>query len=288
MKRLYKRKGFTLVEVIIVLVIMGIVAVIAVPSVSSYISNTAERRCKALMSDMMSGVRKAVTTTKFAADDEEAVSEAICNQLSNFSSKAIGYNGKNSALIPLAVSSRSVKGETYTVTWSFGGDSVTVTMSCSPHSGSTPEEIEANKMEEDMVIYYGSDISDILVEAGKKQLEGKYDKLKRFINDNKYNQSGYCKSNNDRSATITLTSNDDIYKQAVEKIEDILGIDISAGTTVTIDSFVGCEPGGEFLPKTLHYYKDVANSEGGTTTIPTSISFSDVTTNKEDDSQQDN
>jgi len=59
------RKGFTLVEVIIVLVIIAIIAAIAVPNISNYIDNSKKRSCESMMNSFVNDLEYKVVSKRF-------------------------------------------------------------------------------------------------------------------------------------------------------------------------------------------------------------------------------
>lgn len=177
------KKGFTLIEVMIVLVIIGVAAVIAVPSISNYISRTSDRACEKMMDGVMSNIRRAAVTEKFSSNAAVSieiykavnelpmlrlrcplsVSEADDDELAALNSGTL--TGK-----PLEVKISSVKcnveGEKYIVDWSFGANTVTVSMKCSSH--------ENVAMTQTFRIYYGGDISDIISPPELTELKQMY------------------------------------------------------------------------------------------------------------------
>lgn len=197
-KWLHTRKGFTLVEVIIVLVISGIVAVIAVPSVSNYISYTSAKECKALISDLTSDIRKIVTTNKYSSDTYKVdISTAVKNELAELSGGIFDNKSTKLSAIyeatstvtfiaPLIEANSSVDGEIYTVTLDFSDTDVKVSVNCS-----MDEHKEANITGESMSIYFGKSVADIAIDKkDSSTIEQKlYDAISdliKGINDNKY------------------------------------------------------------------------------------------------------
>ena len=59
------KKGFTLVEVIIVLVIIAIVAAIAVPNISGYIKRSKANNCQHTMNDFVNDLEYKIVSKRY-------------------------------------------------------------------------------------------------------------------------------------------------------------------------------------------------------------------------------
>lgn len=177
------RKGFTLVEVIIVLIIVGIAAVIAVPGISGYISHTSERACEKMMSSTMDDISRAVTVKKFPSNAAvsiaiykeinklpmlrlrcpQSVSDADESEIEKLENGPLTGDTLEVAISPIK---STVEGETYSVGWSFADDYVTVSMECSSH--------DSISMKQKLRIYYGGDISGIISPPEVNELKKMY------------------------------------------------------------------------------------------------------------------
>lgn len=184
------RKGFTLVEVIIVLVIVGIAAVIAVPGISSYISHTSDRACEKMMSGTMDDICRAVTVKKFPSKAAvsiaiykeinklpmlrlrcpQSVSDADDSELEMLESGPLTGNPLEVEISPIK---STTGGETYFVSWSFSNEYVTVSMKCSAH--------ESARMKQTLRIYYGGDISEIISPPEVNELKKMYNACAKLL-----------------------------------------------------------------------------------------------------------
>lgn len=151
------KKGFTLVEVIIVLVIMAIIASVGAPSVVAYIKHTAERTCSRQMKDTLGEIRSAAVSHKY--DSTAAVSIQVYKALSTLpmirltypASVQLAKYSEQEALetgtltgspltIYLSPDKAAVEDEYYTVNWNYetsGGKAfLVISMKCSHHEKS--------------------------------------------------------------------------------------------------------------------------------------------------------
>lgn len=238
-KWLHTRKGFTLVEVIIVLVISGIVAVIAVPSVSNYISYTSAKECKALISDLTSDIRKIVTTNKYSSDTYKVdISTAVKNELAelsggifdNKSTKLSAINEETSTvtfIAPLIEANSSVDGEIYTVTLGFSDTDVKVSVKCSVDEHNQKSEAgktEGKETGESMSIYFGKSVADIATKESTKD-----DPLKTGISEFLINCTGYYSLGDDGLVTFNLST----IAKAIEALNTYTGYKFSTDAQKT-------------------------------------------------------
>jgi len=90
MKKITKRNGFTLIELIIVMVILGIMAAVAVPKYLDSISNAEESAEDAVISAIRSGLKQAASNSLYTngraswpTDPFEALSEEPAGHTDN-------------------------------------------------------------------------------------------------------------------------------------------------------------------------------------------------------------
>lgn len=144
------KKGFTLVEVIIVLVIAGIVAAIAVPGISGYMERTAQRECRLMIDGIFDELRSKAASRKYGSRAE--VSVEIYGILDSFPLMGLDYprsvygaddgdllylggeSGEIKEEFALSPDKSTVSGEVYTAEWSFNAaGAVSLRVSCSKH-----------------------------------------------------------------------------------------------------------------------------------------------------------
>lgn len=184
------KKGFTLVEVIIVLVIIGITAAIAVPGISSYISHTADRNCSTLMTNVVRDIRSSVMTRKYnsvaeiSIDIYKSVNELPMLRLKCPLSLSEASGSEISALeqgtltgkpltIKLSTLKATTTGEQYIIDWSFNTSAVKLTIKCTSHE---------NVSQSVSIPYYlGDSIADIITPPETNELKAVYNAVKELI-----------------------------------------------------------------------------------------------------------
>lgn len=184
------KKGFTLVEVIIVLVITGIVAAIAVPSISNYISRTADRNCNTLMTNLVRDIRTTVTTRKYnsvaeiSIDIYKSVNELPMLRLrcpqslseareSEISALELGTLTGKPLTVKLSTLKATTDGEQYIIDWSFSTSAVKLTIKCTSHE---------NVSQSVSIPYFlGDSIADIITPPETNELKTMYSAVMELI-----------------------------------------------------------------------------------------------------------
>jgi len=131
-KNLKKKKGFTLIELIIVIAILGILAAIAIPRMAGFQDDAKNKAVLSEAKTIASTIAVLSTNGKtFTEDAEPEATAAFTN------AEVLGYAGiKSGGTLTLDVTGGAVT----TFTWAkqFGSDAFTITYTVSSDSFNTP------------------------------------------------------------------------------------------------------------------------------------------------------
>lgn len=78
MKKILNKKGFTLIELIVVIAILAILAAILIPSITNYIAKATEAKDEANARSLYSEVALGVATKDITADSSATLGETTC------------------------------------------------------------------------------------------------------------------------------------------------------------------------------------------------------------------
>lgn len=192
------KKGFTLVEVLIVLVIMGIVAAAAAPGIVSYYSHAAERTCAGQIKQTVGDIRSALVAHRFASAAEvsieiyrqvEPLSETEQNlpaaedltpqQLERLEKGTL--SGEPLAL-RLSQEKSAVDSETYTIDWSFAEGGVSLAVDCFPHT--------ENSLREFIPVSYFGKPKDLLLRPDEEETAEMYRACVCFLSQVEWSEEG--------------------------------------------------------------------------------------------------
>lgn len=192
------KKGFTLVEVLIVLVVMGIVAAAAAPGIVSYYSHAAERTCAGQIKQTVGDIRSALVGHRFAGAAE--VSIEIYRQVESLSEteqtvpaaedltprqlerlETGTLSGEPLALL-LSPEKSAADCETYTINWSFSEGGVNLSVDCFPHT--------ENSLREFIPVSYLGEPKDLLIRPSEEETAEMYRACVSFLSEAEWTEEG--------------------------------------------------------------------------------------------------